>query len=40
VKLPPQIVERQSPDCDFVSGATESADAFYYAIVDALSQAT
>lgn len=38
-KLPPQVVERQSPEVDFVSGATESADAFYYAIVDALKKA-
>lgn len=38
-KLPPQVVERQSPEVDFVSGASESADAFYYAIVDALKKA-
>jgi hypothetical protein len=38
-KLPPQVAQRQSPDVDFVSGATQSADAFYYAVVDALSKA-
>jgi uncharacterized protein with FMN-binding domain len=37
--LPPQIVARQSPDCDYVSGATQSANAFYYAVVDALTKA-
>lgn len=38
-KLPPQVAERQSPDVDYVSGATQSADAFYYAVVEALSKA-
>jgi uncharacterized protein with FMN-binding domain len=37
--LPPQVVARQSPDVDYVSGATESANAFYWAIVDALKKA-
>lgn len=37
--LPAQVVARQSPDVDTVSGATQSADAFYWAIVQALSQA-
>jgi uncharacterized protein with FMN-binding domain len=37
--LVPEVVERQSADIDYVTGATESADAFYYAVVDALSQA-
>lgn len=37
-KLPPQVVTRQSADVDHVTGATESADAFYDAIVDALSK--
>jgi uncharacterized protein with FMN-binding domain len=37
--LPGQVVKRQSPDVDYVSGATQSADAFYGAIVDALSKA-
>jgi len=37
--LQPQVVTRQSPEVDNVSGATESADAFYYAVVDALKKA-
>ena len=37
--LPPQVVSRQSPDVDYVSGATQSANAFYYAITEALSKA-
>jgi uncharacterized protein with FMN-binding domain len=37
--LPPQVAERQSPDVDSVSGATESADAFYGAVAAALSKA-
>jgi uncharacterized protein with FMN-binding domain len=35
----PQVVERQSANVDYVTGATESADAFYYAVVEALNQA-
>jgi len=35
-KLPPQVPLRQSPDVDTISGATESGDAFYYAVLDAL----
>jgi uncharacterized protein with FMN-binding domain len=38
-KLPPQVVSRQSQEVDFVSGATESADAFYYAVGEALKKA-
>ena len=38
-KLPPQVAQRQSPDVDYVSGATESADAFYGAVAEALSKA-
>jgi uncharacterized protein with FMN-binding domain len=38
-KLPPQVAERQSPEVDYVSGATQSTNAFYYAVVDALSKA-
>ncbi|HXC58781.1 MAG TPA: hypothetical protein VN645_05660 [Steroidobacteraceae bacterium] len=34
-----QPVERQKPDVDHVSRATESADAYYYGLVDALTQA-
>jgi uncharacterized protein with FMN-binding domain len=37
--LPPQVVKRQSPEVDFVSGATESTNAFYYAVVEALKKA-
>jgi len=38
-RLPPQVAERQSADVDYVSGATESAEAFYGAVVEALDQA-
>jgi uncharacterized protein with FMN-binding domain len=34
-----QPVERQSPDVDYMSHATESSDAYYYALVDALNTA-
>ncbi len=37
--LPAQVVVRQSADVDYVSGATQSANAFYYAVTDALSKA-
>jgi uncharacterized protein with FMN-binding domain len=37
--LPPQVVQRQSAEVDYVSGATQSADAFYGAVTDALSKA-
>jgi len=39
-KLPPQVAKRQSPNVDRVSGATESADAFYSAVYFALGQAS
>ncbi len=38
-ELPPQVVQRQSPEVDYVSGATESTNAFYYGLVAALSKA-
>jgi uncharacterized protein with FMN-binding domain len=38
-RLPPEVAERQSPDVDYVSGATQSADAFYGAVVAALDKA-
>lgn len=38
--LPPQVSQRQSPDVDYVSGATQSADAFYEAVVAALNKAS
>ena len=34
-----QVVARQSPEVDYVSGATQSTNAFYYAIVEALTKA-
>jgi uncharacterized protein with FMN-binding domain len=37
--LPSQVVARQSADVDFVSGATQSTNAFYYAVVEALKKA-
>ena len=37
--LPGQVVTRQSPDVDYVSGATQSANAFYWAVIDALTKA-
>jgi uncharacterized protein with FMN-binding domain len=38
-KLPPQVADRQSPETDYVSGATQSTNAFYYAVVEALARA-
>ncbi len=38
-RLPPQVAQRQSPDVDYVSGATQSADAFYGGVVAALAKA-
>lgn len=38
-RLPPEVAQRQSAQVDYVSGATQSADAFYYAVLDALSKA-
>jgi uncharacterized protein with FMN-binding domain len=35
-----QVAQRHSPEVDDVSGATQSANAFYYAVVDARSKAT
>lgn len=37
--LPPQVVSRQSAEVDYVSGATQSTNAFYYAILEALNKA-
>ena len=37
--LPPQVAQRQSPEVDYVSGATQSTNAFYYAVVEALAKA-
>lgn len=38
-KIIPQVAQRQSPDVDYVSGATQSAGAFYWAVVGALGKA-
>jgi len=38
-QLPPQVVARQSANVDYVSGATQSADAFYGGIFEALKKA-
>jgi uncharacterized protein with FMN-binding domain len=37
--LPPQVIQRQTAEVDYVLGATQSSNAFYYAIVEALKQA-
>lgn len=37
--LPPQVIARQGPNVDYVSGATDSTDAFYGAVYDALFKA-
>ena len=37
--LPPQVAQRQSPEVDYVSGATQSTFAFYYAVIEALKKA-
>jgi len=37
--LPAQVVARQSQEVDYVSGATQSANAFYYAVGEALAKA-
>jgi uncharacterized protein with FMN-binding domain len=37
--LPPQVISRQSAEVDYVSGATQSSDAFYYGVVEALKKA-
>jgi uncharacterized protein with FMN-binding domain len=39
-KLPPMVVEVQSAEIDYISGATHSSNAFYYAVVNALKKAT
>jgi uncharacterized protein with FMN-binding domain len=37
--LIPQVAERQNPEIDNISGATQSSDAFYYGVVEALGHA-
>lgn len=38
-RIPPEVAQRQSPEVDYVSGATQSVNAFYYAVVEALGKA-
>ena len=38
-RLPPEVAQRQSPEIDYVSGATQSTNAFYYAVIEALGKA-
>jgi uncharacterized protein with FMN-binding domain len=38
-ELIPQVAQRQSADVDYVSGATQSSNAFYYAVLEALAKA-
>jgi uncharacterized protein with FMN-binding domain len=38
-QLPGQVISRQSPNVDYVSGATQSVNAYYTAVVEALSKA-
>ncbi|HWB98841.1 MAG TPA: FMN-binding protein [Bryobacteraceae bacterium] len=38
-RLPPEVIQRQSAEVDYVSGATQSANAFYYAVLEALGKA-
>jgi uncharacterized protein with FMN-binding domain len=37
--LPAQVIRKQSPNVDYVSGASDSTDAFYGAVYDALFKA-
>jgi uncharacterized protein with FMN-binding domain len=37
--LPPEVTQRQSGEVDYVSGATQSTNAFYYAVAEALGKA-
>ena len=38
-KLPPMVIEAQSAEIDYISGATHSSNAFYYAVANALKKA-
>ena len=38
-KLPPMVLEAQSAEIDYISGATHSSNAFYYAVANALKKA-
>jgi uncharacterized protein with FMN-binding domain len=37
--LPPEVIQRQSGEVDYVSGATQSTNAYYYAVAEALGKA-
>ncbi len=39
VKLPPMVLQAQSAEIDYISGATHSSNAFYYAVANALKKA-
>jgi uncharacterized protein with FMN-binding domain len=38
-RLPPEVPQRQSAEVDYVSGATQSTNAYYYAVTEALGKA-
>ena len=38
-RIIPEVAERQSAEVDYVSGATQSSNAFYYGVIDALAKA-
>ncbi len=38
-RIIPQVAQRQSPETDYVSGATQSTNAFYYGVIEALNKA-
>lgn len=38
-KLPPMVLQAQSAEIDYISGATHSSNAFYYAVANALKKA-
>ena len=38
-ELPPQVLARQRADVDYVSGATQSSNAYYDAVAEALKKA-
>jgi uncharacterized protein with FMN-binding domain len=38
-RLPPEVPQRQSAEVDYVSGATQSTNAYYYAVLEALGKA-
>lgn len=38
-RLVPEVVDNQGPPVTFISGASDSSDALYYAVLEALSMA-